>query len=83
MSNTSPKHYSNWTTQPLDFIRDNDIDFLRGNVIKYLLRHKEKNKLEDIQKAYVYLMQHVAKEYGIDGVNTVLETEWDVTNKYE
>lgn len=29
--------------------------FLLGNVFKYLSRHKHKNGVEDIQKAFVYL----------------------------
>lgn len=36
--------------------------FLLGNVLKYLSRHKYKNGIEDIQKAFVYLDLY-EKEY--------------------
>jgi hypothetical protein len=36
--------------------------FLLGNVFKYLSRHKYKNGVEDIQKAFVYLDLY-EKEY--------------------
>lgn len=51
----SPHHYSRWKIQPWDFIAQNKLDFLTGNVIKYVMRHDEKNGLEDLQKARVYL----------------------------
>lgn len=51
----SPHHYSRWAIEPWDFISENKLDFLTGNVIKYIMRHDEKNGLEDLQKAKVYL----------------------------
>ncbi|MCD7983742.1 MAG: DUF3310 domain-containing protein [Desulfovibrio sp.] len=58
---TSPAHYARWKIQPLDFIAANNIDFLRGNIIKYILRYDAKNGLEDLEKARVYLEKLVAK----------------------
>lgn len=76
----SPVHYSVWKIQPLDFIRKNNIDFCRGNVIKYILRHEDKNGIEDLKKSYVYLMQHVYYVYGIEGINEISNTNWNVTS---
>lgn len=50
-----PQHYSRWKIEPWDFIAANKLDFLTGNVIKYVMRHDGKNGLEDLQKARVYL----------------------------
>ena len=36
---------------------DEVVGFYKGNVIKYLTRFKEKNGLEDLKKARVYLTQ--------------------------
>ena len=47
----SPQHYSKYKIQPIDFILANDLDFAQGNIIKYVLRYKDKNGLEDLQKA--------------------------------
>ncbi|UIA98906.1 DUF3310 domain-containing protein [Desulfovibrio desulfuricans] len=52
---TSPSYYSRFKIQPLDFIAANNLDFLIGNIIKYVMRHDAKNGLEDLQKARVYL----------------------------
>jgi hypothetical protein len=38
-----------------DVILDQEMGFLEGNIIKYLWRYKEKNGVEDLKKARVYL----------------------------
>tara|TARA_R110000824_G_scaffold344886_1_gene531558 strand:- start:24426 stop:24704 length:279 start_codon:yes stop_codon:yes gene_type:complete len=48
-------HYLDFAIQPLEFILANELDFLQGNVIKYVVRHKTKNGVEDIKKAIHYL----------------------------
>lgn len=47
-------HYFN-PIQPWDIIRAWDLNYWEGNVIKYVLRHKGKNKTEDLAKAIHYL----------------------------
>lgn len=32
-------HYTKWKIQPVTFIAANNLDFLQGNVIKYVLRY--------------------------------------------
>lgn len=51
----NPEYYSRWKIQPIDFITQNELDFLRGNIIKYLMRYDVKNGVEDLKKARVYL----------------------------
>lgn len=51
----SPHHYTRFAIQPLTFIAANRLDFLVGNVIKYVCRHDAKNGLEDLMKARRYL----------------------------
>lgn len=41
--------------QPWDIIRAWDLNYWEGNIVKYILRHQYKNKLEDIEKAIHYL----------------------------
>ena len=41
---------------------DEVVGFYKGNVIKYLTRYKEKNGLEDLQKAQVYLIRLIVFE---------------------
>ena len=49
-----PDHYS----LPIDvttFCSENEIGFIEGNIIKYVVRYKKKNGLEDLLKAKEYL----------------------------
>jgi hypothetical protein len=48
-------HYTQWKIQPITFITANKLNFCQGNVIKYVMRYKEKNGLEDLKKAKVYI----------------------------
>jgi len=57
-------HYKHLAIQPADFIHDNRIPWLEGNVIKYVVRHRDKNGLEDLKKARHYLDMLIEKEYG-------------------
>lgn len=47
-------HYKT-TIEPWDFVLANNIGSLEGNAIKYIARHKQKNGIEDIDKAIHYL----------------------------
>lgn len=58
---TSPAHYNRWKIEPLDFIMANDLDFVRGNIIKYIMRYDAKGGLEDLKKARVYLDRLIEK----------------------
>lgn len=53
----NPQHYNQYSIQPLDYIEANGLDFCEGNVIKYVSRYKQKNGLEDLKKAQVYLQK--------------------------
>ncbi len=41
---------------------DEVVGFYKGNVIKYLTRYREKNGLEDLKKAQVYLIRLIVFE---------------------
>jgi hypothetical protein len=55
-------HYKNKAIQPVEFIYKNDLDYIRGNVIKYVTR--KKNGAEDILKAIHYCEMLLELEYG-------------------
>ena len=55
-----PSHYTNGDIECIDAIRaaltpEEFIGYCKGNAIKYVWREKNKNGLEDMQKAKVYL----------------------------
>ena len=59
-------HYKRYTIQPTEFIHRNGLNFIQGNVIKYLMRYKDKNGLQDLQKAKHYIDLLIEFEYGKD-----------------
>ena len=48
-------HYSKLAIQPVTYINANGLSYLQGNVIKYVTRYKDKNGIEDLQKAKHYI----------------------------
>ena len=50
-----PKHYSRWKIEPVQFMMENDIPYVEGNIIKYIMRWRYKGGLEDLHKAREYL----------------------------
>lgn len=52
----NPPHYTQGKIEVLDFILDQKLDYLPGQVIKYICRSKYKgNELQDLEKAQFYL----------------------------
>ena len=48
-------HYSKLAIQPVEYINKNNLSYLQGNVIKYVTRYKDKNGVEDLEKAKHYI----------------------------
>lgn len=48
-------HYKNLAIQPVEFIHKNGIGYMEGNAIKYLVRWRSKNGVEDLKKARHYI----------------------------
>lgn len=56
-------HYKKMAIQPIEFIHKNNIPFIEANCIKYLCRHRDKNKAEDIRKVIHYCQLILELEY--------------------
>ena len=52
---TSPKHYRQGAIEPWDFITSQGMNFLEGNIVKYVTRYKAKGGIADLLKAKTYL----------------------------
>ena len=48
-------HYAKLAIQPVTYINANGLSYLQGNVIKYVTRYKDKNGLQDLEKAKHYI----------------------------
>ena len=55
--NINPNHYKQGNIEVIDFIIDQDFNYLEGNVIKYVSRYKFNNGVEDLKKAQWYLKE--------------------------
>jgi len=58
-------HYKKYKIQPSRFINDNKILFAEGNTIKYICRHQDKGKKQDILKAIHYLEMIIERDYNV------------------
>mgnify|MGYP005997390663 FL=1 len=59
----NPRHYTdNFGIEPIDFIKANEMDFLEGNIIKYVSRYPHKGGVKDLKKAQVYLNWLIERE---------------------
>ena len=57
-----PKHYNKGQIEVIDFIEDQDLNFNRGNVLKYVSRAGMKgDELEDLEKALWYLKREIQR----------------------
>ena len=59
-----PSHYTDGNIEVMDFIEDKQLNFAKGNVIKYVSRagKKDPNKeLEDLKKAMWYLNREIER----------------------
>lgn len=59
-----PHHYTRFKIEPIYFIAENNLDFMTGNVIKYVLRHDAKDGVQDLKKARRYLDMLIKKAEG-------------------
>lgn len=63
-----PSHYTSGKIETWDFIVDKGLNFLRGNVVKYLVRAgiKDANtELQDLEKARAYLDREIQRIKGL------------------
>lgn len=61
--NTTPPHYQG-TTQPIDLINAQNLNFNLGNVVKYVCRagkKKGENVLSDLEKAKNYINYEIER----------------------
>lgn len=54
-SQVAGSHYRDMKIQPAEFLHVNNIPYIEGCVIKYLCRWRNKNGLQDLEKAKHYI----------------------------
>lgn len=59
-----PSHYTDGKIEVIDFIEDRNLNFHRGNAVKYIARAGKKNpekEIEDLEKAVWYLKREIER----------------------
>lgn len=74
MEQVGGTHYVSQAIEPWEVIKKNGYDYFTGNVLRYIMRHTQKNGVEDLLKAKHYL-EYMIEHYGELYVPT-LTTEW-------
>ena len=57
------EHYKQYAIQPAQFALANNLDYAQSNAIKYIVRHKDKNGVQDLDKAIHYVELLKAHHY--------------------
>lgn len=59
-----PDHYAKFKIEPVRFVVENRLDFLQASILKYVVRFRDKNGVEDLFKARRMLDMLIAFEQG-------------------
>tara|TARA_R100000388_G_C7238820_1_gene159802 strand:- start:213 stop:440 length:228 start_codon:yes stop_codon:yes gene_type:complete len=51
----NPGYYIGTKIQVADFINEFKLNYFEGNIVKYVVRNRKKNGIEDLEKAKWYL----------------------------
>ena len=54
-NNISPSYYQKGKIEVTDFIIDQQLSFIEGNIIKYVTRYKDKSGIQDLRKCRWYI----------------------------
>ena len=65
-NNIVPTYYHKGSYDVIEFCNKYEIGFVTGNIIKYLVRYKNKNGIEDLKKAREYLNRRYVESIEID-----------------
>ena len=68
MSKTSPNHYQQGSIEVWDFIVDQGLGYLEGNIVKYITRAGKKEgerRIDDLLKAQAYIHKAVIHEINV------------------
>ena len=63
---TLNKHYQKYKIQPSKFVVENELLYPEGCAIKYIIRHRDKGKKQDLEKAKHYIDMIIERDYSED-----------------
>ena len=57
-------HYQKYKIQPSKFVVENELLYPEGCAIKYIIRHRDKGKKQDLLKAIHFIEMIMESDYG-------------------
>lgn len=73
-------HYKNNDMQPIELIVALNLNFIEGNIVKYITRYKNKNGMQDVMKCIHY--SQLAIELGCIRPNADIHNNYGIIDKY-
>lgn len=73
-------HYRNKGIQPIELIVALNLNFIEGNIVKYITRYKEKNGVQDLMKCIHY--SQLAIELKCIKHNIVIHNNYELILQY-
>ena len=58
------QHYQKFKIQPSKFVVENELLYPEGCAIKYIVRHRMKGKIQDLEKAIHFIEMIIERDYG-------------------
>ena len=56
-------HYQKYKIQPSKFVVENELLYPEGCAIKYIIRHRDKGKKQDLDKAIHFIEMIIERDY--------------------
>jgi|TARA_E500000318_G_scaffold98086_1_gene99153 hypothetical protein len=56
-------HYKKYVIQPSKFVIENELLYPEGCAIKYIIRHRDKGKKQDLLKAIHFIEMIIERDY--------------------
>ena len=56
-------HYQKYKIQPSKFVVENELLYPEGCAIKYIIRHRDKGKRQDLEKAIHFIEMIIERDY--------------------
>ena len=60
-------HYQKYKIQPSKFVVENELLYPEGCAIKYIIRHRDKGKKQDLLKAIHFIEMIIERDYATEG----------------
>jgi hypothetical protein len=63
---TIGRHYQKYKIQPSKFVVENELLYPEGCAIKYIIRHRDKGKKQDLLKAIHFIEMIIERDYATE-----------------